>query len=257
MALAGGLSDPCPAHGLSSIGSRGDRTHGLPGASCTSTARAGSHLALISWRRSTAGLAGRAVPRGRDHRGGTRRPHALRESPTADAMLGAHPRGIGQRCAPPPGCPHHHWSYACPSRMGRRGLGRSLAGQRQSALATQGGAAPNTDPRPQVEGASAPLSTLPTPAGPRDTCQPRRRRHRPGTRGLSVGHGQTRTRNPVSSIDRWLLEPPRSRCAMSIGGDAAPVWCHPRRREAAARNPRASSEAGTRRTPVRWYPTHG
>ena len=35
------------------------------------------------------------------------------------------------------------------------------------------------------------------------------------------------------------------------------MWCHPRRREAAARNSRAESEAGTRRTPVRWDPTHG
>jgi len=35
------------------------------------------------------------------------------------------------------------------------------------------------------------------------------------------------------------------------------VWCNPRRREAAARNPRAAIEAGTRRTPVRCDPTHG
>jgi transposase len=34
-------------------------------------------------------------------------------------------------------------------------------------------------------------------------------------------------------------------------------WQDRTRREAAARNPRASSEAGTRRTPVRWDPTHG
>jgi hypothetical protein len=30
-----------------------------------------------------------------------------------------------------------------------------------------------------------------------------------------------------------------------IRRDAARVWCHPRRREEAERNPRASSEAGT------------
>jgi transposase len=47
------------------------------------------------------------------------------------------------------------------------------------------------------------------------------------------------------------------RLAPCIGRGAAPVWCRPRRREAAATHPRASSEAGTRRRPVRWSPTHG
>jgi transposase len=42
-----------------------------------------------------------------------------------------------------------------------------------------------------------------------------------------------------------------------LGSDAAPVWCHPRRREDTGRHPRASSEAGTRRTHVRWDPPHG
>jgi transposase len=43
----------------------------------------------------------------------------------------------------------------------------------------------------------------------------------------------------------------------SSGRDAAPGWCRPRRREEAASHPRSSSEAGTRRTPVRWDPIHG
>jgi transposase len=47
------------------------------------------------------------------------------------------------------------------------------------------------------------------------------------------------------------------RYASTIGREAAAVWRHARRREAAARNPRASIEAGARRTQVRWYPTHG
>ena len=33
--------------------------------------------------------------------------------------------------------------------------------------------------------------------------------------------------------------------------------CHPRRRDETGRPPRASREAGTRRLPVRWEPTHG
>jgi transposase len=40
------------------------------------------------------------------------------------------------------------------------------------------------------------------------------------------------------------------------GRGAAPVWSNPRWREAAASNPRAETEAGTRRTPVRWSPIH-
>jgi transposase len=47
------------------------------------------------------------------------------------------------------------------------------------------------------------------------------------------------------------------RCCSSIGRGAAPVWCNPRWREAAARNPRAESEAGPRRTHGRWSPSHG
>ena len=43
----------------------------------------------------------------------------------------------------------------------------------------------------------------------------------------------------------------------AIGRGAAPVWCHPRQRYEAARDARPSSEAGTRRMPGRWEPTHG
>jgi len=42
-----------------------------------------------------------------------------------------------------------------------------------------------------------------------------------------------------------------------VGRDAAPGWYNPRGREAAASNPRAKTEAGTRRTPGRWSPIHG
>jgi hypothetical protein len=47
------------------------------------------------------------------------------------------------------------------------------------------------------------------------------------------------------------------RHALPSGRAAAPVWRNPRRRYAVARNPRASLEAGARRMPVRWDPTHG
>jgi len=48
-----------------------------------------------------------------------------------------------------------------------------------------------------------------------------------------------------------------TRVRSSLGRDAAPVWCRPRRRYEAARNPRSEIEAGTRRTQGRWSPTHG
>jgi hypothetical protein len=48
-----------------------------------------------------------------------------------------------------------------------------------------------------------------------------------------------------------------TRLCLGIGRDAAPVWCNPRRRSEAATTPRAANEAGTRRTQVRWEPTHG
>lgn len=48
-----------------------------------------------------------------------------------------------------------------------------------------------------------------------------------------------------------------TRVETSIGRGAAPVGYNPRWREAAARHPRAETEAGARRTPVRWDPIHG
>jgi hypothetical protein len=43
-------------------------------------------------------------------------------------------------------------------------------------------------------------------------------------------------------------------CQRAAGRDAAPVWGHPRQRDETRRHHRASMEAGTRRTPVRWCP---
>jgi hypothetical protein len=54
---------------------------------------------------------------------------------------------------------------------------------------------------------------------------------------------------PHSSLSS-AAEPP-------LGRGAAPVWCHPRRRDETGRHTHASSEAGPRRTHVRWEPTHG
>ena len=53
-------------------------------------------------------------------------------------------------------------------------------------------------PGQQLERPGAAVSTLPTPDGSRETCPPSGRRHRPGTGGVHVGHGQTGPRDPTT-----------------------------------------------------------
>jgi hypothetical protein len=102
-----------------------------------------------------------------------------------------------------------------------------------------------------------PQRGLHDPAGGRVACQPHSSRRR------VAGPSEPRPVPPARSgprRDPEVMAPmpsQRSRFVTSIGRAAAPVWCNPRRREAAERNPRASSAAGTGRRPVRWYPTHG
>ena len=82
-------------------------------------------------------------------------------------------------------------------------------------------------------------TTLSTPDGPRQTRQPSRGRHCPGTCGLSVGHRQTGFGDTVNLIAGSSLDPQPSRFATSIGRGAAPVWCNPRRRDETGRHTRA------------------
>jgi transposase len=63
---------------------------------------------------------------------------------------------------------------------------------------------------------------------------------------------------PGSHTHRVLMGPEPSLPAQHASGRrAAPVWCPPRRRGETGRPTRTEMEAGTRRTPVRWSPTHG
>jgi hypothetical protein len=61
----------------------------------------------------------------------------------------------------------------------------------------------------------------------------------------------------VPPQERVSLPHKRSRVPTGLGRGAAPVWWNPRQRAAADRDARPSHEAGTRRTQVRWEPTHG
>jgi hypothetical protein len=192
------------------------------------------------------------MPRGCHHGGCTRRPHARRSPQTTHAMLGADSRGVCHGGEAPPGFDHENRPSPCPSgpHGGRVGVLRS--GERPSPSATAtGNTAPNY-PGQQLEGPSQTMPTRSPPDGTRETGSPGGRRHGPCIGGLSVGHGPRGGRDLVRPTDGTRLTAPLRRCPPCISRDAAPVWCTPRRREETDGHPRASSEAGTRRRPVRW-----
>jgi len=100
------------------------------------------------------------------------------------------------------------------------------------------------------------MDAWPIPHRPGDTGPPEGGGDRPGPGGLPLGPRPCGTHDALSAAASPC--PPSARRDVStIGRAAASVWRHPRRREAAASNPPAASEAGARRTPVRWEPTHG
>jgi hypothetical protein len=134
------------ANGLARICPCAYRTHGTPGASCTSTARPGPNRTLRTGRRSPPGPARGPMHRGWHDSGGTRRPDPLRPSQTTDAMLGAAPlRGLEWR-APPPGTEPPSRPSPCPACLGRGRRGLSIPRQGRSPPATASRTAPQTIP---------------------------------------------------------------------------------------------------------------
>jgi hypothetical protein len=119
------------------------------------------------------------------------------------------------------------------------------------------GTRPGDDAGHQLEGPGPPLHTGAPPDGHRHKGPAGRGRHGPGSAGLSVGHGQAHACDTASLKMAAGVQPKRSQVLTAIGSDAAPVWCHPRRREETDRSARPSHEAGTRRRQGRWEPTHG
>jgi hypothetical protein len=172
-------------------------------------------------------------------------------------MLRPAPLRLCQRGAAPAGCPAPSRSDPCPSSARRRGVGLSLSRQRQSPSATAARKAVHGHPGQQLEGPSTAVQTLSPPGGPRQTGAPGRRRECACTPRMYVGHGQTGPCDPSRPADGAPVAHSLRRFVRAIGRGAAPVCCRPRRREEAARNPRASSEAGPRRRPGRWEPPHG
>ena len=127
----------------------------------------------------------------------------------------------------------------------------------QSAPATAPGKAPDRAPGHQLAGPGPPLHTVSPPDGHRQTCPSGRGRHCPGMACLSVGPCPANDGDTASIKTAAGLQPKRSKVLTSIGRDAAPVWCHPRRRYETDRSARPANEAGTRRRQGRWEPTHG
>jgi hypothetical protein len=164
------------------------------------------------WSRPSTPCVG-AVHRRHDDRGRTRRPDARCEAPARDERSGPAPLSICQRCAAPPGVDHQRWPHPCPPRPGRRGLGVSRSGERQSSPAPAARHATARHPRHQLDSPRQAVSTRSTRKRTGQTREPGGCGHGPGTRGLSVGPGHTGPRDPLRPLDRGPFTPSVSRCA--------------------------------------------
>jgi hypothetical protein len=109
--------------------------------------------------------------------------------PTPYAGSRAHPRGIGAWGTPAPGPPDQ--DGACPGAAcpGRRGLGRPLAGHRQSPAPPPPGPAPRRDPGHPRAGPGPALHTGAPPEGHRHPGPAGRGRQGPRSACLSGGLG--------------------------------------------------------------------
>jgi hypothetical protein len=153
-------------------------------------------------------------------------------------MYGPDALRIVLRGATPTGGDYQGGQHPGPTRPGRRRLGLPVSRQGQSSLATATGTPPQRDPGPQLEGPSEALSTFPTTRGTRQTPQGGHRGHGPCAGRLHVGHGHGGARQRVRPRRLLIAHTTQKRSTRQglptcLGRDAAPVWCHPRRREEA------------------------
>jgi hypothetical protein len=198
------------------------------------------------------------MPWGRPPGSRPRSPDARRESQSTHEMLGADSLGICHGRTTPAGCHYHRGQAACAAGARRRRRGLPVSGQGQSTSPTPTRNTPQGHPGHPLAGPRAAGQTLSPPDGPRHTCQPGGRGHGPCAGRLSVGHGHTGPRDPVTASPHGEeRHPSLRRLPPGLGRGAAPGGCTPRRRAEAARTPRASRAAGTRRPPGRGASTHG
>ena len=104
--------------------------------------------------------------------------------------------------------------------------------------------------RNRLESPGPLVQALSTPHGTWKKCQPGGGGHRPRNGGLHLGHRPQGANDALTLRGHDGATPIVRRHAPTIGREAASVWRHPGRRSAAARTPRASIEAGARRTHV-------
>jgi hypothetical protein len=145
---------------------------------------------------------------------------------------------------------------AIPRPAGRCGQapGPTATWPRSAVISKTSGETAQSHPGDQLEDPSAAVSTLPQTDRQRQTRPSRRGGDRTRTDGLHVGYDPG---GSPASLELACLHDEGPQGSLSVRRGAAPAWCHPRSREEAATAPRAETEAGTRRTRVKWYPTHG
>src|SRR5215475_14212505 len=144
-------------------------------------------------------------------------------------MPGAAPCGIFLRGATPPGRDHPSWAYPCPTRARGRRLGLPLACKGQPTFATAPCKTTQENPGQQLESPRQAVPTLLPPSGPRPTGESRHGSYCPGTRGLSVGHGQTapgcsiNLEGPIVTVPSTskVSDVPQKRRSPGVGSPAA------------------------------------
>ena len=204
-----------PRLSKSSSKNMSERSPNTPNASSVSNkhSTSRSNLALPPCGRGPPGLARRPVHRGGHHRGRTGRPDALREPPTAHEMLGPDPLGIFQWRATPAGSASPR--LAIPMPVGPWSKAPGPTGIRPKSVGTSNCAwkAPQAIQDISWKAQVRLCTTLSTPDGPRQTCQPGRGGHCPGTGWLHVGHCQAGSCDPLRRIDGRRCAPHVSRLA--------------------------------------------
>jgi hypothetical protein len=212
------------------------------------TACIGPRVAPSPRRPGSPGEAWCPVPRGGHAHRRTRRPDPWGPPRTAHARSGTSTQGALPWRTPPPGDQHPSRPPGRPPRPPRGGVVFSFSGPGQPSSPVAGGNLPPGPPDDRVDRPRALVPAVPTPHGAGEAGHPRRGGARPGHGRRHLGPRPRRAHRVLHSARRHTP---------TMGREAAPVWRHPRRCEEAARHPRASSEAGARRTPGRGSPAHG
>jgi hypothetical protein len=148
-------------------------------------------------------------------------------------MLGLDPLSILLRGATPTGGDDHSRPHPGPTRARRRRLGLSLSRDSQPTCATAPRHTTPNHPGHPLASAREAVSPLPAPRGTRQTRHYGDRGHGPCVGGMHVGSCQRGPHHTVSPLERVDATTHAAGFPTGIGRDAAPVWCHPRRREEA------------------------